>query len=80
MSSSAYAVTTNQCVRTQPPIHRYRLRLQALLQSVRTENAGSCSKADSIRNNENGVQVATHSQENTEPVHLLVEHSATPRT
>ncbi|KAL2492713.1 E3 ubiquitin-protein ligase SIS3 [Abeliophyllum distichum] len=73
------AVTTNQYVRTQPPSHRYRLRLPFLLRSVHTENAGSGSEAGSTENSENGIQVATRSQENMGPVHVLVEHSTSPR-
>lgn len=76
--SPVTVVTAAPYVRTQPPSPSYLLRLQGLLRSVRTENAGPASNADvALEAAENGVlPVAMQPNRSPEPGQILAERSS----
>ncbi|KAL8091718.1 hypothetical protein AgCh_034107 [Apium graveolens] len=76
--SPAAVVTAAPYVRTQPPSPSYFLRLQGLLRSVRTENAGPANNADlALEAAESGVlPVVVQPNRSPETGQTLAEHSS----
>ncbi|OIT08369.1 PREDICTED: E3 ubiquitin-protein ligase SIS3-like isoform X2 [Nicotiana attenuata] len=76
-SSTANVVTEARYMRSQPSSQSYLLRLQGLLRSVRTQDAGVRSEVDATSGTaESRNQALTpHHQGNMEPVQVVVEQS-----
>lgn len=79
--SPVATVTAAPYVRTQPPSQSYLLRLQGLLRSVRTENAGPASNIDlALEATENEVlPVVIQPSRSLEPGRILAAERSSPQ-